>query len=121
MNNDLKDKHGLPTLTFDAILRDNEYKMRKDMANDAAEMLSAGGFKNVGTYDREIGIGLVSTKWARPAWARILNLGIEQVESGARVQERLCHGWFIHDFCRMSQSAARIHGIYRAGSRPRSK
>jgi choline dehydrogenase-like flavoprotein len=58
INKDKKDKYGLPTLTFDAILRDNELKMRKDMANDASEMLEAGGFKNVKTYDREIGIGL---------------------------------------------------------------
>ena len=58
INKDKKDKYGLPTLTFDAILRDNELKMRKDMANDAAEMLEAGGFKNVKTYDREIGVGL---------------------------------------------------------------
>ena len=58
INKDKKDKYGLPTLTFDAVLRDNELKMRKDMANDAAEMLEAGGFKNVRTYDREIGIGL---------------------------------------------------------------
>ncbi len=58
INKDKKDKYGLPTLTFDAILRDNELKMRKDMANDAAEMLEAGGFKNIKTYDREIGIGL---------------------------------------------------------------
>lgn len=58
INKEVKDKHGLPTLTFDAILRDNEYKMRKDMANDAAEMLQAAGFKNVGTFDREIGVGL---------------------------------------------------------------
>jgi choline dehydrogenase-like flavoprotein len=58
INKNLKDKHGLPTLTFDAILRDNELKMRKDMANDAAEMLSAAGYKNVGTFDRETGIGL---------------------------------------------------------------
>ncbi len=58
INKDKKDKYGLPTLTFDAILRENELKMRKDMANDAAEMLEAAGFKNVETYDREIGIGL---------------------------------------------------------------
>ncbi len=58
INKELKDKHGLPTLTFDAILRDNEYKMRKDMASDAAEMLSAAGYKNVGTFDKEIGVGL---------------------------------------------------------------
>jgi choline dehydrogenase-like flavoprotein len=58
MNYDLKDKHGLPTLTFDAILRDNEKKMRKDMMNDAAEMLEAAGYKNVTKWDLEIGIGL---------------------------------------------------------------
>ena len=58
LNKEKKDKHGLPTLTFDAVLRDNELKMRKDMANDAAEMLDAGGFKNIKTFDREIGIGL---------------------------------------------------------------
>lgn len=58
LNKELKDVHGLPTLTFDAILRDNELKMRKDMANDAAEMLSAAGHKNVATYDSEIGVGL---------------------------------------------------------------
>lgn len=58
INKDKKDKHGMPTLTFDARLKENELKMRKDMANDAAEMLEAAGFKNVGTYDRETGIGL---------------------------------------------------------------
>ena len=58
INKEKKDKYGLPTLTFDAVLRDNELKMRKDMAADAAEMLEAGGFKNVKTYDRQIGIGL---------------------------------------------------------------
>ena len=58
INKEKKDKYGLPTLTFDAILRDNELKMRKDMANDAAEMLDAAGFKDIQTFDREIGIGL---------------------------------------------------------------
>ncbi len=53
-----KDKYGLPVLNFDAELKENEKKMRKDMANDAAEMLEAAGFKKVTTYDREIGIGL---------------------------------------------------------------
>src|SRR5690606_37957473 len=55
LNKDVKDKYGLPTLTFDAILRDNALKMRKDMANDAGEMLDAAGYKNVVTYDRETG------------------------------------------------------------------
>jgi choline dehydrogenase-like flavoprotein len=58
LNKDLKDKYGLPTLTFDADLKENEYKMRKDMANDAAEMLEAAGYKNVTTFDNKIGVGL---------------------------------------------------------------
>lgn len=58
INHDLKDKYGLPTLTFDAILRDNEMKMREDMKNDAVEMLEGAGYKNVTPYDRKIGIGL---------------------------------------------------------------
>jgi choline dehydrogenase-like flavoprotein len=58
LNKDKKDKYGLPTLTFDADLRENEYKMRKDMASDAAEMLEAAGYKNVKTFDNKTGIGL---------------------------------------------------------------
>jgi choline dehydrogenase-like flavoprotein len=46
-----KDKWGLPVLSFDCELRDNEIKMRKDMMNDAAEMLEAAGVKNITTYE----------------------------------------------------------------------
>jgi choline dehydrogenase-like flavoprotein len=53
-----KDKYGMPVLAFDAILRDNEMKMRKDMKNDAAEMFEAAGYRNIRTFDREIGVGL---------------------------------------------------------------
>ena len=60
INRDKTDKHGLPTLTFDTELKENEFKMRKDMANDAAEMLEAAGFKNVRSFDRpsQHGLGL---------------------------------------------------------------
>lgn len=58
LNKDLKDKYGLPTLTFDAELKENEFRMRKDMMNDAAEMLDAAGVKNITTSDRKIGVGL---------------------------------------------------------------
>lgn len=51
LNHDVKDIHGLPTLTFDAEWKDNEWAMRKDMAASAAEMLEAAGFKDVETYD----------------------------------------------------------------------
>jgi choline dehydrogenase-like flavoprotein len=60
INRDKKDKHGLPTLTFDTEFKDNEFKMRKDMASDAAEMLEAAGFKNVRSWDNpsQHGLGL---------------------------------------------------------------
>jgi choline dehydrogenase-like flavoprotein len=58
MDTSKKDKYGMPVLSFDAVLRQNELAMRKDMANDAAEMLEAAGYRNVRSYDREMGIGL---------------------------------------------------------------
>jgi choline dehydrogenase-like flavoprotein len=58
LNKEKKDKHGLPTLTFDAVLRDNELKMRKAIAEDAAQMLNDAGFKNAKSHDRPMGIGL---------------------------------------------------------------
>ncbi|NOT77074.1 MAG: GMC family oxidoreductase [Cyclobacteriaceae bacterium] len=58
LNKDKKDKHGLPTLTFDVEMKENELKMRKDMVSDAAEMLEAAGVKNVRTNDNAGGPGL---------------------------------------------------------------
>ncbi len=45
------DKWGMPVVLFDAELKENEKKMRLDMANDAKEMLEASGLKNVKIYD----------------------------------------------------------------------
>jgi choline dehydrogenase-like flavoprotein len=45
------DKWGLPTVVFDVGFKENEHRMRKDMINDAAEMLEAAGMKNITTYD----------------------------------------------------------------------
>jgi len=46
-----KDKWGLNVLSIDCELKENELKMRKDMATDAAEMLEAVGVKKVKTRD----------------------------------------------------------------------
>lgn len=51
LNKDVKDKWGLSTLKIDCEFKENEMMMRKDMMNDAAEMLDAAGLKNVNTYD----------------------------------------------------------------------
>ncbi len=53
-----KDKWGIPTVVFDADLRENEKKMREDMKNDAAEMLERAGLKNVRTYDNGSYLGM---------------------------------------------------------------
>lgn len=53
-----RDKWGLPTLNFDAEFKANEMAMKKDMMEAAAEMLEAAGYKNVETYDRQSYPGL---------------------------------------------------------------
>jgi choline dehydrogenase-like flavoprotein len=58
LNTALKDQHGLPTITFDVTIRDNEKAMRKDMRLAAMEMLDAAGFKNVVGGDTGYGPGL---------------------------------------------------------------
>lgn len=58
LNHDKKDKWGQSTLVIDCEFKENEWKMREDMKNDAAEMLEATGFKNVTTYDSPGGPGL---------------------------------------------------------------
>jgi len=46
-----KDKWGLNVLSIDCELKDNERKMRKDMQQDAVEMLTAAGVKDVHGYE----------------------------------------------------------------------
>ena len=52
------DQWGLPTVTFDATIKENETKMRKDMQQQAIEMLESAGFKDVKGYDNGYAIGL---------------------------------------------------------------
>lgn len=58
LNKAVLDKQGLPTITFDVDIGDNERAMRKDMKAAAAEMLEAAGFKNVRELDGDYGAGL---------------------------------------------------------------
>jgi choline dehydrogenase-like flavoprotein len=52
------DKWGIPQLVFDAEIKDNELKMRKQIMADAAEMLEVSGFKNIRTFDNAGGLGV---------------------------------------------------------------
>lgn len=46
-----KDKWGLPVLAMDAELKENEFKMRKDMQEEMRAMFDAVGIKNIHTWD----------------------------------------------------------------------
>jgi choline dehydrogenase-like flavoprotein len=52
-----KDKHGLPLLVVNAVVRENERKMELDMRSDAAEMLEAAGYKNVTVRSDNFNVG----------------------------------------------------------------
>ena len=52
------DKWGMPTVVFDCKFRENEWAMRKDMEQDAMEMVEAMGAKDVYSYNDPGGPGL---------------------------------------------------------------
>ena len=53
-----KDKWGLPVLSFDVEMKSNELKMRKDMVDDAVEMLTNVGLKEVKPFDYGYTMGM---------------------------------------------------------------
>lgn len=55
---DKLDQWGLPTPTFNAKIRENEYAMRKDMVDQAVQMLEKAGAKNISPYDGNYALGL---------------------------------------------------------------
>ena len=58
LNYNETDKWGQPVVVFDVEFKENEYKMREDMKNDAVEMYDALGLKNISTFDDPGGPGL---------------------------------------------------------------
>ena len=58
LDHDKLDEWGLPTVTFDAVIRENELKMRVDMQEQAAAMLEKSGARDIETYDETYAIGL---------------------------------------------------------------
>jgi choline dehydrogenase-like flavoprotein len=54
----LKDKWGLPTLSMDVEIKENEKKMRIDMKNDGMEIFEKIGLKNVNGWDSDYAVGM---------------------------------------------------------------
>lgn len=55
---DKLDGWGLPTVTFDAEFKENEWKMREDMKEQAYDMLTKAGLRDVKAFDRPGALGL---------------------------------------------------------------
>ena len=58
LNEEKKDKWGMPTLVMDAEIKANERAMRKDMKEQAAEMCEKAGLKDIQMYDNRYALGL---------------------------------------------------------------
>ncbi|WP_226390999.1 GMC oxidoreductase [Penaeicola halotolerans] len=96
------DKWGLAALEMNAEIKQNEINMRKDMMNDAAEMLEAAGLKNVNTYDSGYTFGqgiheMGTARMGRDPKTSVLN-GNNQVWDAKNV--------FVTDGACMTSSAA---------------
>ncbi len=55
---DKLDGWGLPTVTFDAEFKENEWEMRKDMKQSAVDMLEKAGLRDVEPFDKPGALGL---------------------------------------------------------------
>jgi len=89
LSDKLRDKWGLPTVTFDCDWKTNELNMRKDMKNAAAEMLEAAGLRDVTPFDDGSAPGLCihemgTARMGRDAKTSVLN-GWNQVHAAANV------------------------------------
>ncbi|MDC6366314.1 MULTISPECIES: GMC oxidoreductase [Flavobacteriaceae] len=55
---DKLDQWGLPTVTFDAEFKENEWNMREDMKEQAVNMLTKAGLRDVQAFDNPGALGL---------------------------------------------------------------
>nr|WP_240457737.1 GMC family oxidoreductase [Halomonas socia] len=78
LDHSVRDKWGLPVLSVDVELKQNERDMRKDMIQDAVDLLEAGGVQNVkgeeGDYAPGMGIHEMGTaRMGRDPHTSVLN------------------------------------------------
>jgi choline dehydrogenase-like flavoprotein len=57
LDKNVKDKWGLPVLSMDAELKENELSMRKDIIKELVAMFEASGVKNISTWDKNYALG----------------------------------------------------------------
>jgi choline dehydrogenase-like flavoprotein len=101
LDRERKDKYGLPLLTFDVAHGENEILMTKDIVSDAAEMLTAAGYRDVRTYQPDFHVGagiheMGTARMGRDPRTSVLN-GWNQMHA--------CKNVFITDGSCMTSSA----------------
>jgi len=57
LDHDRKDKYGLPVLNFNVAHGENENRMKKDIRDDAMEMMTAAGYRDVKSYEVQANVG----------------------------------------------------------------
>src|SRR5258706_1410946 len=78
LNKEVKDKWGLPVLTMDAGLKENELKMRQDIIKELVAMFEAAGIEEISTWDKDYAIGqgiheMGSARMGRDSKTSVLN------------------------------------------------
>jgi choline dehydrogenase-like flavoprotein len=101
LDKQVKDKWGLPVLSMDAVIRENELNMRKDILIEIKAMLEDAGVKNVTTGDAGHAIGhgiheMGSARMGKDAKTSVLN---------AHNQLWDCKNVFVTDGACMTSSA----------------
>jgi len=96
-----KDKYGLPVLNFDAAHQENEIMMGKAIIEDAMEMLSGAGYRNVNSFSMKANVGagiheMGTARMGRDPKTSVLN-GWNQVHA--------CKNVFVTDGSAMASSA----------------
>ncbi|APG05575.1 GMC family oxidoreductase [Luteibacter rhizovicinus DSM 16549] len=96
-----KDKYGLPVLNFDAAHQENEIMMGKAIIEDAMEMLTGAGYRNVNSFSMKANVGagiheMGTARMGRDPKTSVLN-GWNQVHA--------CKNVFVTDGSAMASSA----------------
>lgn len=101
LDHDHKDKYGLPVLNFNVAHGENENRMKKDILDDAMEMMTAAGYRDVRSYITPANVGAAihemgTARMGRDPKTSVLN-GWNQMHA--------CNNVFITDGSFMASSA----------------
>lgn len=96
-----KDKYGMPVLNFDAAHQENELMMGKAIIDDALEMLTGAGYRDVGSFTMKANVGagiheMGTARMGRDPKTSVLN-GFNQMHA--------CKNVYITDGSAMASSA----------------